>query len=71
MSTGANSARQRTKRGERATPTIGVDVVEAKKELSSPRRRSTRLIQSVLREAGSADGPVDMSTNLRRYLSEQ
>jgi hypothetical protein len=54
----------------RATAKVGVDLAEARKHVSAPQRRSSRLIESVLREAGSADGPADLSTNLRRYLSE-
>jgi hypothetical protein len=62
-----SKARQKS----RSAPTIGVDLAEAKKHLSAPQRRSVRLIDSILREAGSADGPADLSSNLRRYLSEQ
>ena len=55
----------------RGTATVGVDLAEARKRLAIPQRRSARLIDSILRDAGSADGPADLSSNLRRYLNEQ
>lgn len=45
--------------------------MQAKKDLSAPKRRSARLIDSVLRDAGSAEGPADLSSNLRRYLDQR
>jgi hypothetical protein len=67
----AKKARRQEQQKSRAAVRIGVDLTEAKKSLSGSQRRSARLIESVLREAGSADGPADLSSNLRRYLSEQ
>jgi hypothetical protein len=49
-------------------PEIGVDVVEARHELSQPRRRGARLIACVLKEAGTAEGPEDLAAHLRQYL---
>ena len=71
MGTPAKKARRQEQQKSRAALRIGVDLAEAKKSLSGSQRRSARLIESVLREAGSADGPADLSRNLRRYLSEQ
>jgi hypothetical protein len=70
MSTAAKM-RGAVRRTVRRPLTIGVDLFEAKKDLSAPRRRSARLIESVLREAGSADGPPDLSNNLRGYLNQR
>ena len=47
---------------------ISVDVVEARHELSQPRRRSARLIARILKEAGTAEGPEDLAAHLRQYL---
>jgi len=71
MSTAAQKERRETPRtsGSRRPP--GVDLVQAKKDLSAPKRRSARLIDSVLRDAGSAEGPADLSSNLRRYLDQR
>ena len=49
-------------------PVIGVDIVEARHELSQPRPRSARLIARILKEAGTADGPEDLAAHMRRYL---
>lgn len=70
MSTAAQREQRETPRasGRRLPP--GVDLLQAKKDLSAPKRRSARLIDSVLREAGSAEGPADLSTNLREYLDQ-
>ncbi len=69
MRTGAHRVRRETRRTGR--PPIGIDLLDAQKDLGIPRRRSARLIESVLREAGSADGPADLSTNLRHYLNQR
>src|SRR5262249_44716659 len=63
-------------RGEPRRPSgrqsgVGIDLLEAKKDLHVPKRRSARLIESVLQEAGSGDGPVDLSSNLRGYLDQR
>jgi hypothetical protein len=71
MGTPAKKARRQEQRKPRSAPGIGISLGEAKKLLSAPQQRSARLIDNVLREAGSADGPADLSSNLRRYLSEQ
>jgi hypothetical protein len=71
MGTPAKKVRRQEHQKSRSAPRIGVDLAEAKKNLSAPQRRSVRLIDSILREAGSGDGPADLSSNLRRYLSEQ
>jgi hypothetical protein len=68
MSTAARMRRE-AQRTIRRPLTIGVDLLEAKKDLSVPRRRSARLIASVLHEAGSAEGPPDLSSNIRGYLN--
>ena len=61
-------ARQRPLKSRRAGR-MGVDLIDAKKALSKPQHRTARLIESVLREAGSAEGPEDLSSNLRHYLT--
>ena len=49
-------------------PVIGVDIAEARHELSQPRPRSAGLIARILKEAGTADGPEDLAAHLRNYL---
>ncbi|MFQ5667594.1 MAG: hypothetical protein ACE5I7_14375 [Candidatus Binatia bacterium] len=71
MPTTAYKARRKTRRVSGRRRTIGVDLLDAKKDLSAPKRRSARLIESVLREAGSAEGPPDLSSNLRGYLDQR
>src|SRR5438552_18606435 len=71
MSTAANRVRRETRRTSSRPSRVGVDLLEAKKDLSSPRPRSARLIESVLREAGSAEGPADLSSNLRGHLDQR
>jgi hypothetical protein len=71
MGTPAKKARRQERRKARSARGTGINLAEAKKLLSAPQRRSARLIDNVLREAGSADGPADLSSNLRQYLSEQ
>jgi hypothetical protein len=68
MSTSANKVQREMRHVVRRTAPIGVDLFEAKKDLRVSRQRSARLIDSVLRDAGSGDGPADLSANLRRYL---
>lgn len=69
MSNAAHGERRESRRAGRLS-SIGIDLLEAKQDLRRPHRRSARLIESVLREAGSADGPVDLSSNLRSYLKQ-
>jgi hypothetical protein len=71
MATAAHKERRETRRASGLGSAVGIDLLQAKKDLSALRQRSARLIESVLREAGSAEGPADLSSNLRGYLDQR
>jgi hypothetical protein len=67
MSTAAHGGLREPLRTSGCQPAIGIDL----QDLGTPKQRSVRLIERVLREGGSAEGLADLSNSVRSYLDQR
>jgi hypothetical protein len=66
-----DSGRYARQMSHKASPSVGINLAQAKKRLSKPAKRTAKEIRWALGIVGIGKGPKDLSENMRVYLRRE